>query len=409
MPGEETVGTSRSAPIVFLSYASEDREAARLIKDALPDFGIEVWYDESELGGGEAWDQKIRRQIRDCDYFMALVSAQTEARHEGYFRREWRLAVERTLDMADDHAFLLPIAIDETVETGARVPEKFLTVQWLRVPGGKPTPALEALCRRIASGEATSPGAARGAVPARPRAAGSPAPQAYPEFPREEPGQKMRFWAHVIGWAARSAWIFFKGLPRWVRIIAWVWLASVLLSRGCASRHHDTEDVSPTVAKKLKTITDNYQGSSKPADVAKLGAQIAHEVTGDVDAPPPKNEFLAIPFVAVDGDEAAAKLANSTFTLVYGRLVVSRRHVGLSPGTPGFTSLDAALQRARSQHATYILYGTVDSQAENGITIKILTVEDGDVEWSKSYRIAGADPAKIAADVMRHVPEPDDD
>jgi hypothetical protein len=126
---------------VFLSYASEDRQVARRIGDALPAYGIEVWYDESELGGGDVWDQKIRKQIRDCDYFMALVSAQTEARHEGYFRREWRLAVERTLDMADDHVFLLPIVIDDTVEAAARVPEKFLTVQWLRVPGGEPRAA----------------------------------------------------------------------------------------------------------------------------------------------------------------------------------------------------------------------------------------------------------------------------
>jgi len=99
---------------VFLSYASEDRQAARLLRDALPDYGLDVWYDESDIGGGEAWDQKIRRQIRECDYFMPLVSVQTEARHEGYFRREWRLAVERTLDMADDHPFLLtPASLDE--------------------------------------------------------------------------------------------------------------------------------------------------------------------------------------------------------------------------------------------------------------------------------------------------------
>jgi hypothetical protein len=107
--------STRPKPTVFLSYASEDREAARLIGDALPAHGIEVWFDESELGGGDAWDQKIRRQIRECDYFMALVSAQTEARHEGYFRREWRLAIERSLDIADDHLFLLPVVIDAAI------------------------------------------------------------------------------------------------------------------------------------------------------------------------------------------------------------------------------------------------------------------------------------------------------
>jgi len=144
--------SSRPAPSVFLSYASEDRPAAQTLKEALSASGLDVWYDESGLDGGDAWDQKIRRQIRECDFFMPLISAQTEARPEGYFRREWRLAVERTLDMADDHTFLLPVAIDDTPQADARVPERFVSVHWLRVPGGRPTPALEALCRRLVCG-----------------------------------------------------------------------------------------------------------------------------------------------------------------------------------------------------------------------------------------------------------------
>src|SRR5262249_31722026 len=147
-------GAPRRMPSVFLSYASEDRAIAQVLRDVLPSFGLEVWYDESDLTGGDVWDQKIRRQIRECDFFMPLISAHTEVRAEGYFRREWRFAVERTLDMADDHTFLLPVVIDATSEMGARVPEKFLTVQWLRVPGGQTTPALEALCRRLVAGEA---------------------------------------------------------------------------------------------------------------------------------------------------------------------------------------------------------------------------------------------------------------
>src|SRR5580692_2025876 len=150
----DTPDTTRARPTVFLSYASEDRPAARLLGGTLPNYGLEVWYDESALTGGDAWDQKIRRQIRECDYFMPLISAQTEARPEGYFRREWRFAVERTLDMADDHTFLLPVVIDGTPEAGARVPDRFLTVQWLRLPGGQPSAALEALCRRLLTGQA---------------------------------------------------------------------------------------------------------------------------------------------------------------------------------------------------------------------------------------------------------------
>ena len=51
---------------VFLSYASQDAQAAQKIADALRAAGVEVWLDQSELRGGDVWDQKIRRQIREC-------------------------------------------------------------------------------------------------------------------------------------------------------------------------------------------------------------------------------------------------------------------------------------------------------------------------------------------------------
>src|SRR5581483_10504334 len=127
---------------------------------------------------------------------MPVISAHTEARHEGYFRREWRLAVERTLDMADDHVFLLPVVIDATAEAGARVPEKFRAVQWLRVPDGRATPALEAVCRRLVSGDTgkrppAPPASRRGPEPSSRRAPPRGGAE-LPAFPREEPGQRIR-------------------------------------------------------------------------------------------------------------------------------------------------------------------------------------------------------------------------
>jgi len=44
---------------VFLSYAREDTAAAQRIADALRSQGVEVWFDQSELRGGDVWDQKI--------------------------------------------------------------------------------------------------------------------------------------------------------------------------------------------------------------------------------------------------------------------------------------------------------------------------------------------------------------
>ena len=52
---------SEPSRAVFLSYASQDTQAARRICNALSAAGVEVWFDQSELRGGDAWDHKIRK------------------------------------------------------------------------------------------------------------------------------------------------------------------------------------------------------------------------------------------------------------------------------------------------------------------------------------------------------------
>ena len=51
---------------VFLSYASQDAEAELHLCHALRAAGIEVWFDQSELRGGDTWDQSIRKQIKSA-------------------------------------------------------------------------------------------------------------------------------------------------------------------------------------------------------------------------------------------------------------------------------------------------------------------------------------------------------
>jgi TolB-like protein len=394
-------------PSVFLSYASEDRQAARLLRDALPDYGLDVWYDESDIGGGEAWDQKIRRQIRECDYFMPLVSAQTEARHEGYFRREWRLAVERTLDMADDHPFLLPIVIDDTDQSVARVPEKFLAVQWLKVPGGQPTRALESLCRRIASGNVKDPQPARKLPSGQRKAKSATLPPTNPEFPHQEPGQRIRFWVEVAVWASRSAWMRFGRLPRWIRVIAYLWLAVALISRCDSSRHPDSANLTPAKVEKLKSISQKYPGSLNKNDIATLGTQIAKEFSDEsAKTATDRSPLLAIAFTGPPGDTAAGKLADSTFAMTYGMVAISHHgQVSLTKEPLPSRELGAALERARANHSTYVLFGTVDEvDRARVLAVKIAKVSDGSVVWSKSYAAVDADPAKIAAEVDANMP-----
>ena len=165
------LNVERSAPkgAVFLSYASQDADAAKRICDALRAAGVEVWFDQSELVGGDAWDQSIRKQISECALFIPVLSETTQARREAYFRLEWKLADERTHLMAEGTPFLLPVTIDQTTERGALVPKSFVAVQWTKLPGGETPAAFAARVKRLLGGAATEVGRGLPPSPSGPR------------------------------------------------------------------------------------------------------------------------------------------------------------------------------------------------------------------------------------------------
>jgi TolB-like protein/Tfp pilus assembly protein PilF len=157
---------------VFLSYASQDAEAAQKICEALRGAGIDVFLDQSELRGGDAWDKKIRHEIHDCVLFIPIISQHSQQRLEGYFRREWKLAIDRTHDMAHQKAFLVPVVVDDTGDQEAFVPDEFREVQWTRLPAGQTPPEFVKRIQKLLSGESApvptmSRGAAAGARTSR--------------------------------------------------------------------------------------------------------------------------------------------------------------------------------------------------------------------------------------------------
>src|SRR4051812_50056009 len=94
---------------VFLSYASQDAPAVERIAEALRASGVEVWFDQNELVGGDAWDQKIRKQIKECALFVPVISASTQARREGYFWLEWGGGGARTHPLGEGGPLFPPL------------------------------------------------------------------------------------------------------------------------------------------------------------------------------------------------------------------------------------------------------------------------------------------------------------
>jgi hypothetical protein len=121
---------------VFISYAREDLPAVQQIKAGLEATGITVWFDMDRLEVGDDYDRKIQRNIARCSYFIPVVSATTQRRLEGYFRREWSYAIDRVRNMADGALFILPVTIDATAAAEALVPDKFKALHFTQLPGG---------------------------------------------------------------------------------------------------------------------------------------------------------------------------------------------------------------------------------------------------------------------------------
>jgi hypothetical protein len=125
---------------VFISYAREDLGAVRQIKAGLEAAGIATWFDIDRLEVGDDYDRKIRSNIARCSYFIPVVSATTQRRLEGYFRREWSYAIDRARNMADGALFILPVTIDGTTAAEALVPDKFKALHFNELPAGRVSP-----------------------------------------------------------------------------------------------------------------------------------------------------------------------------------------------------------------------------------------------------------------------------
>jgi len=136
---------------VFISYAREDLAAVQKLKAGFDAVGIKTWFDLDRLEGGDDYDRKIQRNIARCSFFIPVVSATTQRRLEGFFRREWSYAIDRTRNIADGAIFILPVCIDDTDTGLAQVPDKFRAVHFTKAPGGEVSPEFAERIRGLLS------------------------------------------------------------------------------------------------------------------------------------------------------------------------------------------------------------------------------------------------------------------
>ncbi len=141
--------TGKPAGALFLSYASEDRDVVEKIKNRLEAEGMDVFFDKGFLEGGDEWEKKIRRNIRQSSLFLPVISGNTLTREKRFFRVEWNDAIEIERMSPPGETFLLPIVIDGTSPTEEKLPARFHQIQSVSAPGGEVSPELIAHIKQL--------------------------------------------------------------------------------------------------------------------------------------------------------------------------------------------------------------------------------------------------------------------
>lgn len=129
---------------VFISYASEDKEAAFHLALGLHNAGVPVWLDKVRLHPGVEWETALRRAVKQrAALFLSLISSTTEGftNEEGSARfvmkeRQW--AAERH---EPDLLFYVPVLISSGTTTQQNEPEVFRRRQAAKLPDGQLTPS----------------------------------------------------------------------------------------------------------------------------------------------------------------------------------------------------------------------------------------------------------------------------
>lgn len=99
---------------VFISYRRSDQAAADRIVESLRSRKISVWYDQTNIQGGDDWMREVKKNIGSCLLFLPILSPNSQS-DENVSIREWGLAFERRASINDELPFILPVSIDEGI------------------------------------------------------------------------------------------------------------------------------------------------------------------------------------------------------------------------------------------------------------------------------------------------------
>lgn len=126
-------GRPRFKEKVFLSYSWDDKSVVERLKNEFERNGVGVFFDDDALKVGERYNQTIKNYIKNCDFFVPIISQNAIANKDRYvYDKEWRSAI--VLDGYKDKSYIRPYIIDDTPPTDDGIPEEIRQLNIEKVP-----------------------------------------------------------------------------------------------------------------------------------------------------------------------------------------------------------------------------------------------------------------------------------
>lgn len=114
-------------PLIFLSYAKEDKEKVRSVYRRLRIERLNPWLDVADLLPGEDWERVIVKVIRSARYVLVFLS-NNSVNKRGYVQKEIKEALDAADRVPEGEIFIIPVRLE-----ACPVPERLSRWQWIDI------------------------------------------------------------------------------------------------------------------------------------------------------------------------------------------------------------------------------------------------------------------------------------
>lgn len=109
--------------LIFLSYASPDRERVFEYHDYLAGQGLPIWMDKRRIKGGQDWDFECMRALQKAAIVVVFLSHNYVA-SKGYAQRESKVALDQAQARRAGDIYIIPVLLDADLE----IPEEYADI-----------------------------------------------------------------------------------------------------------------------------------------------------------------------------------------------------------------------------------------------------------------------------------------